>query len=114
MSHHIYQKIGSHVVRNVDPDLSDQSSESDVSRDFFLSCYNLITGQRVKTLKINYDPRKVVGEYKELSKELFRVTLEKISNYIYFQDEEKAGMVQIIGNYRETKMLEDDLLFDKI
>lgn len=114
MSHHIYQKIGAHVVRNVDPDQSDNSSESEVSREFHLSSYNLVTAQRVKTIKINYDPRKLTGEYKELSKEFYRATLEKISNFIYFQDSEKAGMVQIIGNYRETKMLEDDLLFDRV
>lgn len=112
MAHHIYQKIGSHVVRNVDPDKSDQSSESEVSREFYLTNYNLVTGQRIKTIKINFDPRKITGEYKELNKDFFRDTLTKISDLIYYQDKENAGTVQVIGNYKETNMDNENLLFD--
>jgi hypothetical protein len=87
--HHIYHKIGAHVVREFkDPNESTNSSDAEVSREVFTTTYNLESQKRIKTFKVDFDPRKQMGEYKDINKDFFRELLPQISSYIYYQDQE--------------------------
>lgn len=114
-SHHIYQKIASHVVKGfIDPDASDPSSDNEITRELFLTTYNLVSQKKIKTIKIQFDPRKVADEFKELDKEFYRGLLPKISNFLHFQDAKTYGNAQVIGHYKPGYVDRENLLINDI